>query len=232
MSSDSNVVPKHLGLILDGNRRWAKENGLLKLEGHKVGYDNLTTIARHAFDSGIEYVSAYVFSTENWNRAKDEVSYLMDLAIRMAKKDAAKLAEENVKIVVLGVEDRVPKKVIKAWRKAEEDSKNNTGGVLAFCFNYGGIREITDAVRKIVASGVDEDKVTEALVSSSLYHPEIPNVDFMIRPGGEKRISNFMLPRMAYAELYFIEKFWPEFSKADLEEALKEYAKRQRRHGA
>lgn len=224
--------PNHLGFILDGNRRWAKENGLPSLEGHRRGYDNLKSIAREAFDKGINYVSAYIFSTENWNRSKEEVDYLMNLAMKIAVKDAKQLIKENIKIIVLGIEERVPEKLIKAWRDAEEDSKNNTGGVLALCFNYGGMREISDAVKKIIQSGISDSEVSPELIEQNLYHPELPPVDFMIRTSGEQRFSNFMLWRMAYAEMYFAKCHWPDFDKEQLNIALEDFSNRSRRFGA
>ncbi len=227
----NSTAPKHLGLILDGNRRWAKANGLPKFEGHRRGYENLKTIAQAAFDAGVKYVSAYIFSTENWNRTKDEVSYLMDLAVKMAETDLKELIDNNIKIVVLGVEDGVSEKVLSAWRRAEEGSASNTGGVLALCFNYGGLREITDAVRSIVASGVAEDFISEDLVASSLYHSELPQLDLVIRTSGEQRISNFMLARIGYSELIFVNQPWPAFTVENLHDAFTEYSNRQRRYG-
>jgi undecaprenyl diphosphate synthase len=228
---NTSVVPVHLGLILDGNRRWARSQGLPTLEGHRKGYDNLKTIARHAFESGVQYVSAYIFSTENWTRAKEEVDYLMNLAIKIASKDAAELIKENIKIVVLGIEDKLDTKLVEMWRRNEEDSKNNTGGTLALCFNYGGLREISDAVKQVVAKGTKAEDISEEMITQNLYHPEVPPVDLMIRTSGEQRISNFMIWRIAYAELYFTGKHWPAFTPADLDIALAEYKKRQRRYG-
>ncbi len=227
----NNAVPQHIGLILDGNRRWAREKGLPTLEGHRKGYENLKTVARAAFDRGVEYVSAYIFSTENWSRTKEEVDYLMNLAMTIATKDAKKLIKENIKIVVLGIEEKVPPKLVKAWRETEEASKNNTGGTLALCFNYGGHQEIADAVKSLIAIGIDADEVTPEVVAKNLYHPEIPPVDFMVRTSGEQRISNFMLWRMAYAEMYFANVHWPAFDVAQLDEALAEFACRSRRFG-
>lgn len=227
----NNAVPQHIGLILDGNRRWAREKGLPTLEGHRKGYENLKTVARAAFDRGVEYVSAYIFSTENWSRTKEEVDYLMNLAMTIATKDAKKLIKENIKIVVLGIEEKVPPKLVKAWRETEEASKHNTGGTLALCFNYGGHQEIADAVKSLIASGIYADEVTPEVVAKNLYHPEIPPVDFMVRTSGEQRISNFMLWRMAYAEMYFANVHWPAFDVAQLDEALAEFACRSRRFG-
>lgn len=224
-------IPNHLGIILDGNRRWAKERGLNTLEGHRAGSDALRTITQAAFERGVSYVSAYVFSTENWNRAQDEVSYLMNLALKFATKEVHQLTENNVKVVVLGSKKNVDTKLLKALAKVEESSKHNTGGMLALCLNYGGYQEITDAVKKIVSTDVKAEDITEDLIAENLYHPEVPPVDFMIRTSGEMRLSNFMLWRMAYAELYFTDKYWPDFDTIDLEKALAEYTKRNRRFG-
>ncbi len=231
MSQNTELVPNHIGLILDGNRRWARLNNLPTLEGHRKGYDNLKDIAEHAFNKGVNFVSAFIFSTENWSRAQDEVDYLMNLALKIAINDTKELIKQNIRIVVLGIEQNVPDKVYKALRKAEEDSKDKTGGTLALCFNYGGQREIVDAVKQIVASGVSEDEVTEEVLTQNLYHPEVPAIDFMIRTSGEQRISNFMLWRIAYSELYFTNKHWPEFDTIELDKAFEEYKKRNRRFG-
>lgn len=224
-------VPRHIGFILDGNRRWAKANNLPKLEGHRRGYGILKDLAKAAFDRGVKYVSAYVFSTENWNRSKEEVDYLMNLAMTVATKDAKQLAKENVRIVVLGIDENVSPKLMKAWRQAEEDSKNNTGGTLALCFNYGGKREIADAVQRAIVAGTEPTQIDEKVIEENLYHPDVPPVDFVIRTSGEQRLSNFMLWRIAYAELYFIKPHWPDFTVAELNKALEEYSRRNRRFG-
>lgn len=229
--SQTSTLPTHLGLILDGNRRWARDQGLPTLEGHKKGYENLKTISRAAFEKGVKYVSAYIFSTENWNRTKDEVSYLMNLVLWIAEKDIKQLIKENVRVVVLGIEDRVPPRALKALRRAEADSADNTGGTLALCFNYGGQQEIVDATKKLIESGISSSDVSVESFQEQLYHPEVPPVDFMIRSSGEMRLSNFMLWRMAYAELYFADKHWPAFDVEDLDEALAEYESRHRRFG-
>lgn len=227
------TIPKHLGLVIDGNRRWARERNLPTLEGHRVGLENFKELARFAFNSGVQYVSAYVFSTENWDRTKEEVDYLMGLVVKTLKKEMKSLIKENIKIVILGdrSDEKVPKKVADAIREVEEASKNKTGGTLAFCFNYGGLQEIADAIKQIVKKGIDASNISKQTLLENLYHPEIPPVDFMVRTSGEERISNFMLPRLAYAELYFSKKYWPDFTEKDLEVALEDYANRQRRHG-
>lgn len=230
-NSKSGHVPNHLGLILDGNRRWARTRGLPTLEGHKEGYDNLKSIAEHAFNSGVKYVSAYVFSTENWNRSEDEVTYLMSLLLKFFKKDCKQLNKKGVKIMWLGSRLKLSEKILKAVDEATEMTKNNTKGVLALCFNYGGYDEISEAVKKIIKLGAKPEDVNPELIRGNLFSPDLPDLDLVIRTSGEQRISNFMLWRIAYSEFYFTDKFWPEFHPADLQIALDDYANRSRRFG-
>ena len=232
MSKVASVLPVHLGLILDGNRRWAKAKGLPSLEGHRQGYDNLKDIAKAAIESGVKYVSAYIFSTDNWNRTPKEVKYLMELAYKMLTRDVAELNEENIRVLWLGSPERVSKKLLGAIRSAEESTKSNTSGTLCICFNYGGIQELVDATKQIVASKVDQQNVTQKLLQANLYKPDVPEIDLLIRTSGEQRISGFMLYRAAYAELLFVDTFWPDFSREHLMSALEEYKSRQRRFGA
>ena len=230
-NSKSGHVPNHLGLILDGNRRWARTRGLPTLEGHKEGYDNLKSIAEHAFNSGVKYVSAYVFSTENWNRSEDEVTYLMSLLLKFFKKDCKQLNKKGVKIMWLGSRLKLSEKILKAVDEAAEMTKNNTKGVLALCFNYGGYDEISEAVKKIIKLGAKPEDVNPELIRGNLFCPDLPDLDLVIRTSGEQRISNFMLWRIAYSEFYFTDKFWPEFHPAYLQIALDDYANRSRRFG-
>jgi undecaprenyl diphosphate synthase len=225
------TVPKHIGLILDGNRRWAKINGLPQLEGHRAGFENLKIIAEQAFERKVEFVTAFVFSTENWNRTKEEVGYLMDLAFRVITRDLKDSYEKGVKLVWVGSEEGVSDKLIRAIRNAEHETRDNTKGTLGVCFNYGGKKEITEAVRKIVREGTRAQDITEDVIRRYLYAPQLPDLDLLIRTGGEQRISNFMLWRAAYAELYFTEKHWPAFDEQDLDAAIAEYAARNRRFG-
>lgn len=225
------IIPNHLGLILDGNRRWAKNNNMPTLQGHKQGFDNLKDISQAAIDRGISFVSAYIFSTENWNRTKQEVKYLMDLAYKMLVRDVAELNRKNIKVVWLGSKNRLSKKILKAIYDAEEKTKNNTKGTLALCFNYGGITEIVDATKNIIAAGYKPESVTEELLENALYQPTVPKVDMIIRTSGEQRTSGFMLYRAAYAEVFFIKKYWPDFTVKDLDLALVDFSKRKRRFG-
>ena len=231
MSESSAVVPQHIGIILDGNRRWAKAKNLPAFEGHRQGYETFKKTAVAAFDKGVSCVSAYIFSTENWTREKPEVNFLLDLALRMVTRDLSELNEHGIRIVWFGSAERVSDKLLKALRNAEEATKHNKGRTLVICFNYGGKLEITEAVKKLVNDGVAGDDITEEKISDYLYEPSVPPVDLLIRTSGEQRISNFMLWRAAYSELYFTEVLWPDFSTDDLDDALQHYASRQRRFG-
>jgi undecaprenyl diphosphate synthase len=227
----SSQTPHHVGLILDGNRRWAKERGLPYGDGHVQGVETLKEVARSAFDSGVKFLSAYVFSTENWKRTKSEVKFLMSLLLRVLDRDLEQLHKEGVKVVVLGSRYGLSKKIVSAIERAEEKTKDNEKGVLALCLNYGGHQELVDAVKKILQARVDFDEVTAEVIAKNLYHPEVPPVDLIIRTSGEHRLSNFMLWRSEYAELYFSDKYWPDFKDEDLQTALEAYANRERRIG-
>ncbi len=224
-------IPQHVGLILDGNRRWARERGLPTLDGHSRGYDNLKDVAKLAIDRGVRYVSAYIFSTENWNRTPKEVKYLMDLAYRMLTKDVAELNREQIRVVWVGSRDKVSQKLITAIEKAEEATQGNARGTLALCFNYGGQDELVDAARRIAAKNLQPEEITREVLEEALYAPEVPPVDLLIRTSGEQRLSGYMLYRAAYAELYFTDQYWPDFTEEDLDAALAEYVRRERRHG-
>ncbi len=230
--SESQTVPLHLGLILDGNRRWARAHSLPTLEGHRQGYNNLKDIAKAAINRGISYVSAFIFSTENWNRTPKEVKYIMDLTYKMLTRDVAELNEENIRVVWLGRPERLSRKLLQALKNAEESTKDNTKGTLCVCFNYGGRQELVDATKQLIKSGVTPAEVTMERLAANLYQPTIPPIDLLVRTSGEHRISGFMLYRAAYAELLFTDKFWPDFTDADLDLVLATYAERQRRFGA
>lgn len=222
---ESEILPKHLGFIVDGNRRWAREHGLPTLEGHRRGIDLVEDIAHECFDRGVKFASFYIFSTENWDRSEEEVSYLMDLVHKCLKKFSKKCVEKNVRIAIMGTKERLSEKLIAAVEEAERITEKCTGAVLGLCFNYGGKKEIEDAVAKI------EGEVTVEKIEQNLYHPEIPPIDMVIRTSGEQRISGFMLWRMAYSEMLFLDKKWPEMSKEDVLMILDEFAKRNRRFG-
>ena len=217
----------HLGIIPDGNRRWAREQGLPTIEGHKKGMYKIEDLVNAAADEGIKYITFYIFSTENWGRSETEVSYLMKLVDVYVMKFAKKLADKNGRLLVLGSRDRVSPKLISTIEKAEKLTADCTGITVCFCFNYGGEQEIADAAT-IAAS---EGEITPEAIRKHLYHPEVPDVDMIVRTSGEQRISGFMLWRGAYSELMFVEKYFPEMESADMKLILAEYEKRNRRFG-
>lgn len=229
--TNEGAAPTHVGYIVDGNRRWAKKHGLPTYEGHLAGYNALREVAIATLEAGVSYMSAYIFSTENWKRSAEEVDKILRLVLRLVTSDLPEFQARNIRFKVLGMEEGVSDKLKKAIKNAEETTKNNTGGEFLMCFNYGGQREITDAVKKIVQNGVEPSAITEELIAKNLYAPEVPPVDVIVRTGGEQRLSNFMLWRSAYSEFIFLKKQWPEMTKADVTAILKEYGKRQRRFG-
>ena len=218
---------KHLGIIADGNRRWAKAQGLPSIEGHKKGLETIKELVGAAAKAGIEYLTFYVFSTENWGRSADEVGYIMKLAETRILKYAEELAQNNARLLVLGAKTKISPTLATVIEKAEKMTAECTGITVCFCFNYGGEQEIADAA-KIAAS---EGEITPAAIRKHLYHPEVPDIDMVVRTSGEERISGFMLWRSSYAELMFIEKFFPEMGAADIDDILREYESRSRRFG-
>lgn len=225
------AIPNHIGYIVDGNRRWARSHGLPVYEGHLAGYNAILDVAEATFDAGVKFVSAYSFSTENWKRSAEEVGNLMKLILKLLTSDLPRLQERNIRLVVLGAEEHVSAKILKAIANAEEKTKDNTAGTLALCFNYGGHLEIADAVKKIVHSGMAEADITVQTVADNLYHPEIPPCDIIVRTSGEQRLSNFMLWRAAYSEFLSLTKNWPDMTKEDVTAILDEYKTRGRRFG-
>ncbi len=226
------TIPKHVGYIVDGNRRWAKSHGLPPYEGHLAGYNCLKDVLIETVQQGVPYVSAYVFSTENWKRSADEVKRLMALILRILTSDVPIFNEYNVRLKVIGTREGLSAKVLKAIDSAEAATAHNDGGELALCFNYGGQLEIADAVKKIIAAGTKAEDVTEELIAQNLYAPEVPPIDLIVRTSGEQCISNFMLWRAAYSELMFIDKNWPDMTKDDVTFIMNEYTNRQRRFGS
>jgi undecaprenyl diphosphate synthase len=224
-------VPEHIGFIVDGNRRWAKEHGLPKYEGHLAGYNAIQDIAKATFDAGVKYMSAYVFSTENWKRSEDEVGKLMGLVLRLVKSDLHLFQENDIRLRIIGSRDNVTDKILAAIDEAELATKDNTAGTLVLCFNYGGQLELADAVKRIIASGVGTEEVTPELIEQNLYAPDIPPCDLIVRTSGEQRLSNFMLWRSAYSELMFLDKNWPDMTKQDVTDILETYKTRERRIG-
>lgn len=221
----------HIGFILDGNRRWAKQNGKTAFEGHLAGYKNLKSIAQACHDRGIEYFSCYVFSTENWGRSKDEVGKLMQLTLKVLLKDAKELNKKNVRLCIVGSRENLDSGIIKTIEAAEELTKDNTGGTLLACFNYGGQEEIVSAIKKIIQANTPAEAITKELVKQNLYTHDCPAPDLIVRTSGEQRLSNFLLWDSAYSELEFVDKYWPDFNEQDLDDVISRYKNKNRRFG-
>lgn len=226
---DTNL--KHIAIIMDGNRRWAKEKNLPSAMGHKKGVDSLKNILRTCNDFSIKYLTVYAFSTENWNRKKEEVEFLMNLVAVTLTNELAEMHKENVQIHFIGDLTKLSDKLQKILANAVETTKNNTGVVLQIALNYGSRDEIVHAVQKIVESGVKSDKIDEQLISENLYTAGVPDPDILIRTGGEQRISNYLLWQIAYSEIIIRSEFWPDFDKNSLKDSILEFGKRQRRYG-
>ena len=220
---------KHIAIIMDGNRRWAKERNLPSAVGHKKGVDALKATMRAFDDFGIKYLTVYAFSTENWNRKPEEVNFLMDLLGQTLKNELKEMHENNVVISFIGDTTKLSKGLQEILKNAVETTKNNTGVNLQIAFNYGSRAEIVKAVQDIVDSG--EKEVTEETISKHLYTADIPDPDLLIRTGGEMRVSNYLLWQIAYSEFIVIPEFWPEFDKNKLAECIEEFARRNRRWG-
>lgn len=224
-------IPKHIVLFPDGNRRWAKQKGLASLLGHQQGYNNLLDFSEWCKNRGIKVLTAFGFSTENWNRTPEEVNYLMKLLEKCLIDNLEKYNKEGTKVRVIGQRDRLPESLKKAIQITEEATKNNNKLFLNLAISYGGKWDILQAVKKIVEEKITADKIDENLFESYLSTAGLPAPDFIIRAGGEKRMSNFVLWQAAYSELYFSPKLWPDFTEKDLDEALKEFDQRGRRFG-
>ncbi|HEY4517186.1 MAG TPA: polyprenyl diphosphate synthase [Candidatus Paceibacterota bacterium] len=226
--SDPRNLPTCIGIILDGNRRWARANGLPEFEGHRRGYDRFVECTRWVRDRGIKHLAVYVFSTENWNRKAEEVSYLMNLLQEIAQQPLRKLAEENIRLRFVGKLEMLPQNLQEAIVRNEAGSKHNDGLTVWVCMSYGSRQEITAAAQELATTG---QQITEQSLQKHLWTADMPDPDLIIRPGGEKRLSNFLLWQAAYSELFFIDSYWPDFSETILDRILEEYATRERRMG-
>ena len=226
-------IPNHVAIIVDGNGRWAKEKGLSRSKGHDAGFKRLKEITNYAFKKGINIISVYVFSTENFKRSKEEVDHLMNLFINGFKKDKF-YQKENIKVIFSGRKEPLNEEVLNAMATITEETRNNNGGILNVCLNYGGRSEIVDASKKIVKdiieNKIDIDNIDEEIFSNYLYQ-KLPDVDLMIRTSGELRLSNFLLWQNSYAEFYFPKTYFPDFNEEEFDKAIIEYTKRDRRYG-
>lgn len=232
---ETNSYPEHIAIIMDGNRRWARENNLEIKEGHKKGAENLERLAKYCNNIGIKYLTVYAFSTENWKRSKEEVGALMILLQNYLNDFSKRADTENIKIKVLGDISVLSKGLQNSINKAIERTKENTGLTLNIAFNYGGRAEITCAVKQIAkeikSNNIRIDDINEELISNYLYTKGQPDPDLLIRTSGELRTSNFLPWQLAYTEFYFDNKYWPEFSEEDLLKAIENYEVRNRKFG-
>jgi len=229
MIHSSLKIPNHLGIILDGNRRWAKERGLSPFEGHKRGLEVVKKVIRWSKDRGIKILTLFVFSTENWKRTKIEVNFLMRLAKRAFGGSLRKeIHKKGIRIRVIGQKEKLARSLQKAITEAEELTKNNKDMIVNFALSYGGRTEIVEAIKNIIQKKISPEKINEEIIKENLWTSD---VDLIIRTGKEQRISNFLIWQAAYSELYFSKKYWPDFTEKDLDLALREYSRRQRRFG-
>ncbi len=224
-------VPRHVAIIMDGNGRWAKARGLPRTEGHRAGTENLRRILKACVEFGVEILTIYAFSTENWNRPRAEVRMLMRILESVIDRELKELHESGVQIRHIGEIERIEPRLQRKIRQACEHTKNNTRLILNVAFNYGGRDEIVQAVRRIVADEVPPEQIDEDLISSYMYTRDLPDPDLIIRTSGEMRTSNFLTWQGTYSEYYFTPKYWPDFDKEELRKALIEYGHRARRFG-
>jgi undecaprenyl diphosphate synthase len=226
------AIPRHVAIVMDGNGRWAKKRFLPRFFGHKAGVDALVRIIDACADRGVEYLTVFAFSSENWKRPEDEVTGLMGLVIVAVTKYLARLARDGVRIVIVGDRAAVSDRLRAAWAEAEESTRHNTRITLSVAFAYGGRWDIVQACRQAAAGGVAPEQITEQTLSGYMAMRHAPDPDLFIRTGGEVRISNFLLWQVAYSELVFTDCLWPDFGTAELDAALADYARRDRRFGS
>jgi undecaprenyl diphosphate synthase len=224
-------IPRHIAVVMDGNRRWARQRHLPAIAGHRAGVETIRKTLRAARERGVEYLTLYSFSTENWSREEDEVRGLMALLEETIRRETESLVRDDVRLAVIGRLHELSPGLQRSIAGAVEATSKCAHGVMTLAFNYGGRTEIVDAVRRIVGDGLAPDAVDEAAIASRLYAPEHPDPDLLIRTGGELRVSNFLLWEVAYAEMWATPVLWPDFSVHDLDNALDSYAKRERRFG-
>lgn len=226
-------IPQHIAIIMDGNRRWAKERGLMSFRGHKEGLKTLENISRYCQKRAVRILTVFAFSTENWNRSKEEIDYLMKLFLTIfAKTKIKELIKRGVRVNVMGQKQKFPKTLQVKIKEVEKLTRNNKNFILNIALSYGGRADITEAVRKILRRKISPKAISEGLIAKNLWTKNLPDPDLIIRTGKEQRISNFLLWQGAYSELHFSQKYWPEFTEEDLDIAITEHNRRQRRFGS
>jgi undecaprenyl diphosphate synthase len=224
-------IPRHVAIIMDGNGRWAERQGFPRLAGHRAGTENIRRVLKAANEAGVEYLTLYAFSTENWGRPDDEVSGIIEILGSVIGEEVVALHKQNVRIRHLGILTRLPVELATAISQAVEVTKGNTGLGLCIGFDYGGRAEIVDAVRRLIEAGTPLDQIDEAAISANLYLTDVPEPDLIVRTAGEQRISNFLIWQGAYSEYYSTDICWPDFDAAEVQRAVDEYGQRKRRFG-
>ena len=229
------IIPRHVAIIMDGNGRWAKRRGLERVEGHRAGAIAVKNLLEYLKKTGIQYLTLYAFSTENWKRSKEEVDALMELLAEFIDANLSLLMENNVRLLVTGRIEGLPEKAREKLKEAIRKSAGNTSGTVIFALNYGGRAEIADAAqkiaRKVLKGEINPEQIDEKLFAQHLYLPEVPDPDLLIRTSGELRLSNFLLWELSYSEIYVTDTFWPDFDLAELNKAIDAFQKRNRRFG-
>lgn len=232
----SRNIPRHVAIIMDGNGRWAKKRGLPRVAGHREGMKAIRRVTRAADELGVEVLTLYAFSTENWKRPSDEVSYIMKLPVDFLETELPELVQRNVRVMTIGSEDGLPSHTVEAVRKFKNETRHNTGMILNFALNYGSRSEIVQAVQllmdQVEKGTLKRDEITEETFSQALFTCALPDPDLLIRTSGEIRLSNFMLWQLAYAEMWFTDVMWPDFNEALFKEAIAAYQQRSRRYGS
>lgn len=224
-------TPTHIGFILDGNRRWARQHDKSIANGHRQGYKNLKTVAYAALKYGVKYVSAYVFSTENWKRDRQEIKDIMSILKWVLKHEVKQFHKDGIRIRVIGSKAKLGAALLTAIHDAEKLTENNTRGTILLCLDYGGHEEIVSAVKNIAKKGIKPEDISAEMIENHLYAPDVPPPDLIIRTSGEQRLSNFLTWQSAYSELAFVEKNWPDYTESDLKDVLEDYSRRHRRFG-
>ena len=224
-------IPNHVGIIMDGNRRWARERNLPTLEGHLRGYEKMRQAPDWFFARGVKILSVYAFSTENWNRSRDEVNYLMKLLKKAIDEELETTRQKGRRVLISGRIDELPGDLPESCCAVMDKTRANKKGILNICLNYGGRAEIIDAIRKMIKNKVEAEQIHEGMMRKYLFHGELSDPDIIVRASGEQRLSGFQLWQSAYSELLFIKKYWPDFEESDIDLILAEYANRKRRFG-
>ncbi len=230
-NKESKLLPDHVAIIPDGNRRWSEERNLSGYEGHRKGYEKLKRSIEWFFSRGVKIISVFVFSSENWNRGKEEIGYLMKLISEAIEREKERALEKGYKVLISGRYNELPGDLPEACDNIMAETKAGTAGTLNLCLNYGGRFEIIDAFKKMIKNGIEGDQIHEGMIKKYLYNGDLPDPDIIVRTSGEQRLSGFLLWQSIYSEFIFLKKYWPDFETSDIDFILDDYSKRKRNFG-